>query len=232
MITILPAQQRGTTQLPWLDSRHTFSFGEYYNPQQMGFRSLRVINEDWVKPSFGFPLHKHHDMEIISCVLAGAMAHKDSLGNGSTIHAGEIQRMSAGTGIQHSEWNESATKPLHFLQIWLLPAHENTSPSYDQRFFELTAMENKLCLIGSRDARENSILIQQDVALYRAKMNAGHIINYTFARDRYGWMQVIQGKICLCGNKLNAGDGAALSHETTITLQAIEDADILLFDLA
>jgi redox-sensitive bicupin YhaK (pirin superfamily) len=233
MITIRPRHERGTANFGWLDSRHTFSFGNYYDPQHMGFASLRVINEDKVTPAKGFGTHGHRDMEIISYVLSGALEHRDSMGNGSVIHPGDVQRMSAGTGITHSEFNASATEPVHLLQIWLLPNERGLQPSYEEKHFSPQEKPGQLILVGSSDGRDNSVTIHQDVNLYVASLKNSDTINYQIDKNRAVWIQVAKGSISLNGKLLEAGDGAAIVDETQITLTANNDTgEILLFDMA
>ncbi|MBD2023772.1 pirin family protein [Leptolyngbya sp. FACHB-711] len=233
MITIRPAQERGTANFGWLDSRHTFSFGEYYDPNHMGFADLRVINEDKVTPGQGFGTHGHRDMEIISYVLEGALEHKDSIGTGSIIRPGDVQRMSAGTGIQHSEYNASKTEPVHFLQIWILPEQKGIEPGYEQKTFTEADKRGRLCLVGSQDGRDGSITIHQDVNLYAAALNQSEKVNHTFANGRTAWLQVVRGSVQLNEQTLTAGDGVAITNEAAITLQgAVNDTEVLLFDMA
>jgi redox-sensitive bicupin YhaK (pirin superfamily) len=231
MIEIRRGDSRGATRLAWLDSRHTFSFGEYYDPQHMGFRRLRVINDDRVRPAAGFPTHAHRDMEIVTYVLDGALEHRDSLGNGSVIRPGEIQRMSAGTGIQHSEFNASKDAPVHFLQIWIEPAQLGIPPGYEQRAVPAGARE-RLALIGSSDGRDGSVTIHQDVRILGAQLSAGAGAEYAFAPGRYGWLHVARGQVTVNGTALGAGDGAAFSAEPSASLRAVDAAEVLLFDLA
>jgi quercetin 2,3-dioxygenase len=232
MITIRPAQARGTANFGWLDSRHTFSFGEYYDPKHMGFADLRVINEDRVAPGQGFSTHGHKDMEIISYVLEGALEHKDSIGTGSVIRPGDVQRMSAGTGIRHSEYNASQTEPVHFLQIWILPEQKGIEPGYEQKNFATAEKQGKLRLVGSRDGRDGSITIHQNVDLFATTLRAEDAVNYTFAPGRVGWLQVAQGTVQLNDQTLTAGDGAAIAQNSAIALQGTaEDAELLLFDM-
>ena len=233
MITIRSAQDRGIANFGWLDSRHTFSFGEYYDPNHMGFADLRVINEDNVAPGQGFGTHAHRDMEIISYVLEGALAHKDSIGTGSVIRPGDVQRMSAGTGIQHSEFNASSTEPVHFLQIWILPEQNGIQPSYEQKTFAEAEKRDTLRLVGSRDGRNGSITIHQDVNLYATTLQEGDKVSQPLAKGRVAWLQVVRGAVQMNDQKLTAGDGAAIAQEAQITLQgASNDAEVLLFDLA
>jgi len=233
MITIRPAQDRGNANLGWLDSRHTFSFGNYHDPNYMGFADLRVINEDKVTPAQGFGIHGHRDMEIISYVLEGALEHKDSIGTGSIIRPGDVQRMSAGTGIRHSEFNASQTEPVHFLQIWMLPEQEGIAPGYEQKTFTEEEKHGKLRLVGSRDGREGSITIHQDVSLYAAALQDGETVNHALAEGRVAWLQVVRGAVKLNDQPLTAGDGAAIAQESKLMLQgASNDAEVLLFDMA
>jgi redox-sensitive bicupin YhaK (pirin superfamily) len=230
MINIRPAAERGRTSIDWLDSRHTFSFGEYFDPQHMGFRALRVINEDRVEPGAGFPTHGHRDMEIVTYVLDGAIAHKDSLGTGSVIKPGEVQRMTAGTGIRHSEYNNSRGLPLHFLQIWILPEKNGLPPGYEQKSFERAP--GALRLVASRDGRGGSVTVHQDVDIHAAVLRPGDTVAFSPAADRHVWVQVASGTVTLNGHKLQDGDGAAVSGETSLRIAAEEDAELVLFDLA
>jgi hypothetical protein len=232
MITIRQAEERGHANHGWLDSHHTFSFANYYDPKHIGFRTLRVINEDRVSPSNGFGTHGHRDMEIITYVLEGALEHKDSIGTGSVIQPGEVQRMSAGTGILHSEFNHSQTQPVHFLQIWLLPEKKGLSPSYEQRNFSPAKTPGKLHLVAARDGRENAVTVHQDVDLYAAVLKEGDRISHTLKPQRHAWVQVARGTITLNSLPLNTSDGAAISEETDVVIEATKDAEILLFDLA
>lgn len=233
MITIRPANERGTANFGWLDSRHTFSFGQYYDPSHMGFSTLRVINEDKVDPGAGFSTHGHRDMEIISYVLDGALEHKDSIGTGSVIRPGDVQRMSAGTGILHSEYNASDTEPVHFLQIWVLPERRGLEPSYEQTQFSTEEKQGRLRLIGSRNGRDGSVTIHQDLDLYATVLSSAESVTHAIAPNRVAWLQVVRGSVQLNGQSLYAGDGAAIEQEPTLTLQgASEDAEVLLFDMA
>jgi quercetin 2,3-dioxygenase len=232
MITVRPAAERGTDNLGWLDSRHTFSFGHYYDPKHMGFGPLRVINEDRVRPGAGFETHGHRDMEIISYVLEGALEHKDSIGTGSVIRPGDIQVMSAGTGIRHSEFNHSQTEPVHFLQIWVMPDREGLRPRYDQKTFPQPEKRGRLRLVGSPDGRDGSILIHQDVKVYDALLGAGDTIKQPLKEDRKGWVQVVRGSLNVNGRNAQAGDGVALEDEADLTITSREDgSEVLLFDL-
>ncbi|NET53393.1 MAG: pirin family protein, partial [Merismopedia sp. SIO2A8] len=213
-------------------SHHTFSFANYYDPKHMGFRTLRVINEDRVIPGAGFGVHGHRDMEIITYVLEGALEHKDSIGNGSVMQPGDIQCMSAGRGILHSEFNHSRTQPVHFLQIWLLPDTKRLAPSYQQQNFGLAKKPGKLRLVASKDGRDGALTVHQDVNLYVAVLNKGDRLSHTLVPQRYAWLQVARGEITLNGLPLNTSDGAAIDEETNLAIAATEDAEILLFDLA
>jgi quercetin 2,3-dioxygenase len=232
MITVRRAHERGTTQTAWLDSRHTFSFNQYYDPRYTGFRELLVINEDSVAPGQGFPTHGHRDMEIISYVVEGALAHRDSTGVSSVIRPGDVQRMSAGTGVRHSEFNPSDTAPTHFLQIWIQPERDGLPPSYEQRTFPAAGRRGTLRLVASRDGREGFVTVHQDVQLYVATMAAGEECTHHLGDDRHAWVQVIRGAVRLNGTALTAGDGAAVSKEPAIQIHATDAADLLLFDLA
>jgi redox-sensitive bicupin YhaK (pirin superfamily) len=231
MIVKRPAQERGRADFGWLDSRHTFSFGEYYDSRYMGFRALRVINEDRVKPGYGFPTHPHRDMEIISYVLEGALAHRDSMGTGSVIRPGDVQRMSAGTGVLHSEMNPSTTEPVHFLQIWLMPEQRGIKPSYEEKRFDTAEKQGRLRLVASRDAREGALAIHQDVDLYAGVFDPGAGTRFELRLGRYAWLQVARGALTLNGEALSQGDGAAVSDETALDMSATEDTEVLLFDL-
>lgn len=233
MITIRPAQDRGAANFGWLDTRHTFSFGNYYDRNHMGFSSLRVINEDKVAPAKGFATHGHRDMEIVTYILAGALEHKDSIGNGSVIRPGDVQRMSAGTGILHSEFNASETEPVHLLQIWILPETNGLTPGYEETHFAPEERQGKLRLVGSRDGRDGSVTIHQDVSLYAGLFSAGEGVTYPIAAGRSLWVQIARGAVDLNGHVLTAGDGAAIAEESALTLTATADeTEVLVFDLA
>jgi redox-sensitive bicupin YhaK (pirin superfamily) len=231
MVTLRNAHERGHAQHGWLDSYHTFSFADYYDPHHMGFRTLRVINEDRVQPGKGFGAHPHRDMEIISYVLEGALAHKDSLGTGSVIRPGEVQRMSAGTGVTHSEFNSSQMELVHFLQIWILPERTGLPPSYEQRAFPIAEKQGKLRLVASRDGREGSVTIHQAVDLYASLLTPGEAVTHPLTPGHHAWIQVARGSIILNDNALSAGDGAAVSGETRLAVTATDQAEVLLFDL-
>lgn len=234
MITVRPAHERGAATLDWLDSRHTFSFSHYYDPNHMGFGPLRVINEDKVQPAQGFGTHAHRDMEIITYVLEGELEHKDSLGNGSIMRYGDVQRMSAGTGIQHSEFNPSATHPVHLLQIWILPGQQGLPPSYEQTTFTEAQKRDRLRLIGSPDGREGSVTIHQDVNLYATLLGQGATVTHTLAPTRLAWLQVARGAVVLNDQPLNAGDGVAIAQPDRLNLRnnGAIPAEVLLFDMA
>ncbi len=232
MITVRPAAERGTADLGWLDSRHTFSFGDYHDPKQMGFGPLRVINEDRVRPGAGFDTHGHKDMEIISYVLEGALEHKDSIGTGSVIRPGDVQIMSAGTGIRHSEFNHSKTEPVHFLQIWVLPDRRGLAPRYDQKTFAESEKRGQLRLVGSPDGRDGSILIHQDVEIYDALLGMSNTVRHPLPTGRKSWVQVVRGAVDVNGKAAGAGDGIAIEGEAALTITSRADgSEILVFDL-
>lgn len=232
MIRVRKAHDRGHAQHGWLESHHTFSFAGYRDPDHMGFRSLRVINEDRVQPGRGFDTHSHSDMEIISYVLSGALEHKDSMGNGSVILPGDVQLMRAGTGVTHSEYNHSDEDFVHFLQIWILPDEDGLEPAYDQRHFPLEERRNTLRLVASRDGREASVRIHQDAELYAVVLDEGRSVTHPLAPGRYVWLQAAQGAVRLNGISLEEGDGASVSGEAMLYIAANGQAEILLFDLA
>jgi redox-sensitive bicupin YhaK (pirin superfamily) len=231
MINVRPAAARGAANLGWLDSRHTFSFGHYYDPAHMGFGPLRVINEDRVIPAAGFGTHGHQNMEIITWVLEGALEHQDSLGTSGIIRPGEVQKMSAGSGITHSEFNASKTEPVHFLQVWIQPDRSNIAPSYDQKAFPQAERRGRLRLVVSPDGAEGSIRIVQDARMYATLLAAGESVVHDIAPKRRAWVQVARGAITLNGSVLAAGDGAAVEGEPRLRLVGVEDAEALLFDL-
>ena len=232
MITVRKSAARGHANRGWLDSYHTFSFADYYDSKYMNFRSLRVINEDVISPGKGFGTHGHSDMEIITYVLEGALEHKDSLGTGAAIKPGEVQRMSAGTGIQHSEFNHSQTEPVHLLQIWLLPDTNGLPPSYEQRDFPVAERHGKLRLVAARDARDGAVKVHQDVDLYAAVLDKKSRVAHALQPHRHAWIQVARGAVLLNGLTLGKGDGAAVSGEAELVIEAAEDTEFLLFDLA
>ena len=232
MITVRRSNERGGGDYGWLNTKHTFSFSDYWDPRWMGFRSLRVINEDYVAPSSGFPTHPHNDMEIITYVLEGQLEHKDSLGTGSVILPGDGQRMTAGRGIRHSEYNPSKSEQVHLYQIWILPEKKGLEPSYEQKTFPTEEKQRKLRLIASPDAKDGSVKINQDARLFVTLLKPGEEVAHTFAQGRHGWLQVAKGSVELNGQKLGAGDGAAISDEQKLTIKGTKDSEVLLFDLA
>jgi redox-sensitive bicupin YhaK (pirin superfamily) len=232
MIQIRKAEQRGHADHNWLNTYHTFSFASYYDPAHMGFRSLRVMNEDRVVAGKGFGTHPHRDMEIVSYVLEGALEHKDSMGNGEVLRPGEFQRITAGTGITHSEFNPSKDEPAHFYQIWLLPESNGLPPGYEQKRFDDDRMRNALRLVASRDGEGGSLTIHQDARIYLSKLDAGKTIEFTIPSGRHAWLQVLRGGVTLNGGAMQTSDGATVSDETTLTIRATADAEIMLFDLA
>jgi redox-sensitive bicupin YhaK (pirin superfamily) len=229
MITIRKAEERGHFDHGWLDTYHTFSFADYYDPDFMGFRALRVINDDRVAPGRGFGTHGHRDMEIVTYVIEGALAHRDSMGTGSIIHPGEVQRMSAGTGVMHSEMNASLEEPVRLLQIWILPERRGITPGYEQKEFGEDERREKLRLVASRDGSEGTVTIHQDVKLYASLLDGGNV-RHDFAENRYGWLQVARGNADINGQKLKEGDGAAIANEASVVIKGV-GAEILLFDL-
>jgi redox-sensitive bicupin YhaK (pirin superfamily) len=232
MITIRPGNERGGGDYGWLNTRHTFSFDQYHDPRFMGFRSLRVINEDWVQPGHGFPMHPHRDMEIITYLLEGALEHNDSMGNGSIIRPGDGQRMSAGRGVRHSEANPSKTEAAHLLQIWILPSERGLEPGYEQKAFPAEEKRGKLRLIAGPDGKDGSVTIHQDARLYVSLLSPGQQVEHDLAPGRYAWLQVAKGAVELNGKPLGQGDGAAVSEEQKLTIKGTKDAEVLLFDLA
>lgn len=231
MIRVRKASERGHFNHGWLDAYHTFSFSRYYDPRHTGFRALRVINEDRVTPGQGFGMHPHEDMEIVTYVLSGALAHEDSLGTGSTLRPGELQRMTAGTGISHSEFNPSQTEPVHLYQIWLLPEREGLEPSYEQKAFSEAERHNRLRLVASPDGSDGSLTIRQDARLYLATLDEGHEVSKNILSGRYAWLQVLRGNVNLNGQAISAGDGAAVSEELALAIRADSPSEVLLFDL-
>ena len=232
MITIRKSAERGHFSHDWLDTFHTFSFDQYYDPAHVHWRSLRVINEDRVAPGQGFPTHSHRDMEIITYILSGALEHRDSMGSGSVIRPGDVQRMSAGRGVSHSEFNPSDSESVHLLQIWILPQSPGLAPSYEEKSFSEDERRGRWRLVASEDGREGSVTIQQDTRLYAAILDAGASVEHTLGANRYAWLQVARGAVKLNEFDLQAGDGAAVSNETALKTVAQESAEILLFDLA
>ncbi len=232
MIQIRKSTDRGHANHGWLDTYHTFSFSSYRDPKHMGFRSLRVMNEDWVAPGQGFGSHPHQDMEIVTYVLEGALEHKDSMGNGEVLRPGEFQRMTAGTGITHSEFNPSATEPVHLYQIWLYPSQKGLEPSYEQKRFPEAERKNRLRLVASREADQGSLLIHQDARIFLARLEPGQEVVHDLAPGRHAWLQVLRGSVKLNGLELQTSDGASISDETSLSIQSTDDAEVMLFDLA
>jgi len=233
MITVRKASERGHARHGWLESLHTFSFADYFDTQHMGFRALRVINEDRVQPGRGFGAHSHQNMEIVSYVIDGALEHRDSLGNGSVIRPGDVQRMSAGTGVTHSEYNPSQTELVHFLQIWILPERDGLEPSYEQKHFSADERRSRLRRVASRDGSDGSVVVHQDVSIYAGLLDPGDAALQPLAAGRHAWVQVVRGAVLVNATRLREGDGAALSGEASLTLRADgEPAELLVFDLA
>ena len=231
MISIRKSKERGHADHGWLDTRFTFSFADYYDPKHVHFRTLRVMNDDRVAGGGGFPMHPHSDMEIVTYVLEGALEHRDSMGNGSVIKPGDIQYMSAGTGITHSEFNASETEPVHLYQIWMFPAEKGQKPTYDQKNFSEAEKRGKLRLIASTDGRDGSVKIRQDNELYATVLGAGESVKHTLKPERHAYVQVARGSVTLNGKALETGDGAAISAEKTLELTGVKDAEVLVFDL-
>jgi len=232
MIEIRRSKDRGHFDHGWLDTCHSFSFGDYQDPNHMGFRSLRVINEDRVAPGGGFPTHPHHDMEIITYIVSGALEHEDSLGSHGTIRRGQIQRITAGRGVQHSEFNASQSDPVHLIQIWIRPEHKGADPSYDQQDLPGFDSPNQLHLMASSDGAHNSMTIGQDVSLYTCVLETGRSLSHTLGDQRHAWVQLISGSLSVGSESLRPGDGAAVSAEPRLELTALQSAEFLLFDLA
>jgi redox-sensitive bicupin YhaK (pirin superfamily) len=232
MIVKRPAGERGHADHGWLDSRHTFSFADYYDPKQMGFRALRVINEDRVAPGQGFGTHGHRDMEILSYVLEGELAHKDSMGTGSVIRPGDVQRMSAGTGVRHSEFNASNIEIVHFLQIWIVPQREGLPPGYEEKHFSNTEKQGRFRLIASPDAADGSVTIHADARVYAGRFGHEQAARLPLAEGRHAWVHVARGRARVNGQDLGPGDAVGLSREAAVDVQGIEDAELLAFDLA
>ena len=230
--TLRKSESRGKANFGWLDSRHSFSFGTYRDSAHMGFGPLRVINDDRVAPGGGFPLHGHKDMEIISYVLEGSLQHQDSLGNGSVIRPGDVQRMSAGTGIRHSEYNASKTEPVHFLQIWIIPEREGIAPGYEQKTFAADVKRGRLRLVASRNGRDGSVTLHRDADMYATILDHGQTVSHDLKSGRSAWIHVARGNFTLNGTKLTAGDGASLDAPGPITFDQGQDAEVLLFDMA
>jgi len=232
MLAIRRSQERGHANHGWLDTHYTFSFSDYYDPEHVHFRTLRVINDDRVAGGGGFPMHPHRDMEIVTYVLQGALEHRDSMGNGSVIRPGDVQRMSAGTGVTHSEFNASKTEPVHLLQIWMFPERKGIKPSYEQKMFSEADKRGRLRLVASPDGRDGSVTIHQDNELYATVLRKGDQVRHELKPERHAWVQVARGSVKLNGQELAEGDGAAISEEKAIELAGLKDAEVLLFDLA
>jgi quercetin 2,3-dioxygenase len=232
MITIRKSAERGHFDHGWLDTYHTFSFDQYHDPAHVQFRSLRVINEDRVAAAHGFPMHAHRDMEIITYILSGELEHRDSIGNGSVIRPGDVQRMTAGTGVRHSEFNPSRTEACHLLQIWILPNARNLTPGYEQKFFADDERKGKLRLIAAAGGQDGAVAINQDARVYASLLDRGKSITHQLSPGRHGWLQLARGTISINDQRLQAGDGAAISDESGLTILAEQDAELLLFDLA
>jgi len=232
MITIRKAKERGHFDHGWLDTYHTFSFDQYHDPAHTHFRSLRVINEDSVAAAHGFPTHSHRDMEIITYILAGALEHRDSMGNGSVIRPGDVQRMTAGTGVSHSEFNPSPSEPCHLLQIWIMPNARNLTPGYEQKFFADDERQGKLRLIASPAGADGAVSINQDARVYASLLDAGQSLNHLIDQNRSAWLQLARGSVAVNNAQLSAGDGAAITKESSVEISAAEDSEFLLFDLA
>ncbi|AUC61459.1 Pirin [Cyanobacterium sp. HL-69] len=230
MITIRPSAERGHVKFDWLNTKHTFSFGSYYDPKYTGFGDLLVINEDKIAPGKGFGTHGHQDMEIVTYVIEGELEHKDSIGNGETISRGEVQRMSAGTGIRHSEFNHSSQKEVHLLQIWIVPAQKNLEPSYEQKIFSEEEKKGKLCLLVSPEGENNSLKIHQNVNVWSAILGENEKIGHSLANNDYAWIQLVKGELELNNQTINAGDGVAIKEEDLLTIKSNqEDSEFLLF---
>ena len=232
MITVRPSERRGHADHGWLDSHHTFSFADYYDPKHMGFRQLRVINDDRVAPGQGFGTHPHADMEIVSYVLSGALEHKDSMGTGSVIKPGDVQRMSAGTGVRHSEFNASKSEPVHFLQIWLMPSQRGIKPSYEQKTFPASEKQGRLRVVASPDGRDGSVTIHTDATIYAGLFAPGESAELSLAKGRHAWIHVAKGLLKVNGRDLSAGDGMALSEEESVKIEGLGQGEVLVFDLA
>ena len=232
MLAIRRSHERGHANHGWLDTHYTFSFADYYDPGHVHFRTLRVINDDRVAGGGGFPMHPHRDMEIVTYVLEGGLEHRDSMGNGSVIRPGDVQRMSAGTGVTHSEFNASKTEPVHLLQIWMFPERKGIKPSYEQKAFSEADKRSRLRLVASPDGRDGSVTIHQDNEMYATVLRKGETVRHELKPERHAWVQVARGSVKLNGQELAEGDGAAISEEKAIELTGVKDAEVLLFDLA
>ncbi len=231
MISIRHSNDRGAVKMGWLDAKHSFSFGSYYDPEHMGFGPLRVINEDRIQPAQGFGMHGHKDMEIVTYIIDGALEHRDSMGNGSVIRRGDVQRMTAGTGVMHSEFNHSDEKLTHLLQIWVLPERNGLEPGYEDKNFDDASKRNQLRLIASRDARDESLQIHKDVDLYASILESGSVLQHVLAPGRAGWVQVVSGSLDVNGERLTGGDGASISSVEAVDFVALEDTEFLFFDM-
>ena len=231
MIDIIRSNERGASTLDWLDSKHTFSFADYHNPERVSFGSLRVINEDWIEAGKGFGTHPHRDMEIVTYMLDGELSHKDNMGNGSVIRPGELQRMTAGTGVLHSEFNTSDSETAHLLQIWIIPESKGLTPGYEQKAFAADEMHNRWRLLGSRDGREGSLTIHQDVNLYEAELDAAQSIDVQLDASRRGFLQIVRGAVTLNGEELVTGDAVTIEGQSDTKLLATKNTRLLLFDM-
>ena len=231
MIDIIHAESRGAADHGWLKAKHSFSFADYFDPSRMGFASIRVINEDRIEPGQGFGTHPHKDMEIVTYIIDGALEHKDSMGNGSVIRAGDVQRMTAGTGVHHSEFNHSETETVHLLQIWILPEENSLQPGYEQQHFDRKDKLNQWRLIASRDARESSMRVHQAVDLYASVLEAGHELRHSFAAGQSGFLQIVSGSVAANGEQLTAGDGATIQDVDELIFEATSEAEAILFDM-
>jgi len=232
VIDVILSDSRGSADHGWLKSKHTFSFADYHNPSMMGFAKLRVVNEDWIEPGQGFGTHPHRDMEIVTYMIDGSLEHKDSMGNGSVIRPGELQRMTAGTGVRHSEFNHSADDQAHLLQIWILPERNGLEPGYEQKLFPSEEKSNRWRLVGSRDGRDGSLTIHQDVNLYSSELDQDSELEYAFDGRRRGFLQIVRGAIEVEGHKLVAGDAVATQDQASLSIRAATDSELLLFDMA
>ena len=231
MIDIIHAESRGAADHGWLKAKHSFSFADYFDPSRMGFASIRVINEDRIEPGQGFGTHPHKDMEIVTYIIDGALEHKDSMGNGSVIRAGDVQRMTAGTGVHHSEFNHSETETVHLLQIWILPEENSLQPGYEQQHFDRKDKLNQWRLIASRDARESSMRVHQAVDLYASVLEAGHELRHSLTAGQSGFLQIVSGSVAANGEQLTAGDGAAIQDVDELIIESTSEAEVILFDM-
>jgi hypothetical protein len=232
MMKIRRAHERGHANHGWLDTHHTFSFAHYHDPAFMGFRCLRVINDDTVAPGQGFGTHGHRDMEIVSYVLEGGLEHKDSMGTGSVLHPGHVQRMSAGTGVTHSEFNHSHDEPVHFLQIWILPERSGLTPEYEEKVFTAEDKQGRLRLIVSPEGHDGSLRIHQDASIFASVLGEGDTVHHDLAANRHAWLQIAHGELRVNGETLSTGDGVAVTDETRITIEGLREAEVLMFDVA